>query len=43
LAGKKLDIPDEKPLSEELKITFRHIATIPKKLYLNRNFSSRDD
>ena len=43
LAGQKLDIAEEKPLSEELKIVFKHIDTIPKQFYLNRKLNDRDD
>ena len=32
LAGEKLDISEEKSLVEELKITFKHIDSIYKKL-----------
>ena len=36
LAGEKLDISEEKSLVEELKITFKHIDSIPEKLWKNK-------
>jgi hypothetical protein len=43
LAGQKLDIAEEKSLSEQIKITFKHIDLVPKQLYLNRKFESSDE